>query len=214
MKVFIGIILSVIFVLTTIGVSTYFEKSGKMSGEGTRKLVHIVVSNWWFIAMAFFETGWSAAIVPLMFIVVNYVSYKKQIFTSIERGEGAGDLGTVYYAIALFVLAFWTFSIGRPEIGGIGILTMGYADGFAAVIGKRYGKTKLIYGKTIEGTLTNIVMAFAVAMFFNIAFGMGLTLSSIALITIVATFLELFTPLGFDNLSVPIGVSLLVYFIG
>ena len=214
MKVIAGIIISIVFVLTTIGVSAYFEKSGRMSGEGTRKLVHIVVSNWWFIAMAFFDTGWSAAIVPLMFIVVNYVSYKKQIFTSIERGEGAGDLGTVYYAIALFVLAFWTFSIGRPQIGGIGILTMGYADGFAAVVGKKYGKTKLIYGKTIEGTLTNIVMAFAVAMFFNIGFGMGLTLSSIALITIVATFLELFTPLGFDNLSVPIGVSLLVYFIG
>lgn len=214
MKILIGIIISIVFVLATIGVSVYFEKSGRMSGENTRKLVHIVVSNWWFIAMAFFDTGWTAAIVPLMFIVVNYVSYKKQIFTSIERGEGAGDLGTVYYAIALFVLAFWTFSIGRPEIGGIGILTMGYADGFAAVVGKKYGKTKLIYGKTIEGTLTNIVMAFSVSMFFNIGFGMGLTLSSIALITIVATFLELFTPLGFDNLSVPIGVSLLVYFIG
>ena len=214
MKILIGIIISIVFVLATIGVSVYFEKSGRMSGENTRKLVHIVVSNWWFIAMAFFDTGWTAAIVPLMFIVVNYVSYKKQIFTSIERGEGAGDLGTVYYAIALFVLAFWTFSIGRPEIGGIGILTMGYADGFAAVVGKKYGKTKLIYGKTIEGTLINIVMAFSVSMFFNIGFGMGLTLSSIALITIVATFLELFTPLGFDNLSVPIGVSLLVYFIG
>ena len=214
MKILIGIIISIVFVLATIGVSVYFEKSGRMSGENTRKLVHIVVSNWWLIAMAFFDTGWSAAIVPLMFIVVNYVSYKKQIFTSIERGEGAGDLGTVYYAIAMFVLAIWTFSIGRPEIGGIGILTMGYADGFAAVVGKKYGKMKLIHGKTIEGTLTNIVMAFAVAVFFNIAFDMGLTLSSIALITIVATFLELYSPLGFDNLSVPIGVSLLVYFIG
>ena len=211
MQTLIGIIVSNVFVLTCIGLSTLFEKKKWMSGEGTRKFVHIAVSNWWFIAMFYFDTAVAAAIVPVMFVIVNYYSYKKQLFTSIERGEGVKDLGTVYYAISLVILSLWTFGIDRPEIGGIGILIMGYADGFAAVIGKKFGKTPLVNGKSLEGTLTAVIMSTVVVMGFNTFFGLGLSGVSIIIIAISATLFELFTPLGLDNLTVPIGSSLIAY---
>ena len=211
MQTLIGIIVSNVFVLTCIGLSTLFEKKKWMSGEGTRKFVHIAVSNWWFIAMFYFDTAVAAAIVPVMFVIVNYYSYKKQLFTSIERGEGVKDLGTVYYAISLVILSLWTFGIDRPEIGGIGILIMGDADGFAAVIGKKFGKTPLVNGKSLEGTLTAVIMSTVVVMGFNTFFGLGLSGVSIIIIAISATLFELFTPLGLDNLTVPIGSSLIAY---
>jgi len=211
MQTLIGIIVSNVFVLVCIGISTLFEKKKWMSGEGTRKFVHIAVSNWWFIAMYYFDTAITAAIVPVMFVIVNYYSYKKQLFTSIERGGGVKDLGTVYYAIALVVLSLWSFGMGRPEIGGIGILIMGYADGFAAVVGTKFGKTPLIHGKSVEGTLTAVIMATVVVMGFNAVYGLGLSSAQMIIIAISATLFELFTPLGLDNLTVPIGSSLIAY---
>lgn len=211
MQTLIGIVVSNVFVLVCIGISTLFEKKKWMSGEGTRKFVHIAVSNWWFIAMYYFDTAITAAIVPVMFVIVNYYSYKKQLFTSIERGGGVKDLGTVYYAISLVVLSLWSFGMGRPEIGGIGILIMGYADGFAAVVGTKFGKTPLIHGKSVEGTLTAVIMATVVVMGFNAVYGLGLSGAQMIIIAISAILFELFTPLGLDNLTVPIGSSLIAY---
>ena len=47
----LGIILSFIYVFIILGLSTLLQKRG-LSTEGSRKLVHIGVSNWWLIAMA------------------------------------------------------------------------------------------------------------------------------------------------------------------
>ena len=209
-----GYFLSFLFVFAMIGAVTLLEKRGVVSGEWSRKAIHIGVAHWWFIAMAYFKAPIEAAIVPAAFVGINYASYKKQLFKSMERGAGAKDLGTVYYAVSLFVLALWTFAIGRPEIGGVGILTMGYADGFAAVIGQRYGKRHYsILGQTksIEGSLTAFGFAFLVVFSFSVAFDMGLTVMHSLVIAAVAMLLEAVTPLGFDNLSVPIGTSGLVY---
>lgn len=211
MKTLVGVALSNVYMLILIGLSSYFKERRLMDREGTRKFVHILAVNWWFIAMAFFDTALTASIMPVLFILVNAYSYKKQLFTSIERGEGAKDLGTVYYSVSLLILAIWTFGIGRPELGAIGIFIMGYADGLAALVGRKYGRTPLIHGKSVEGTLVHVFAALVVVLVFNAVYGFGLGFSGIALIVAVATVLELFTPMGFDNLAVPIGCTLLVY---
>src|SRR6056297_376715 len=136
-----GIIVSFAFIFLIIGISTLLTNKRIISGEGSRKFIHIGVANWWIIAMIFFDNPLWASIVPALFILINYISYKKQIFRAMERGKGKGDLGTVYYAISLFILAIITFSEGmNPYVGAMGILVMGYGDGFAAIIGEKFGK--------------------------------------------------------------------------
>lgn len=211
MNVLIGVILSNLYILALLALSSYFEKMKWLSDEGTRKLIHIGASNYWFLAMAFFDCALSAAIVPTMFVLVNLVAHEKKCFKSMLRGSDILDLGPVYYAVTMLVLSIWTFGIDKPEIGGIGILIMGYADGMAALVGKRFGKHPLIYGKTIEGTLTSALMAALVVVGFNHAFDMGLTLVATFIIVSYAVIAELFTPRGIDNLTVPIGCSVLTY---
>lgn len=211
MKSIIGIIVSILFVVLFLGISTLLEKKNRLSSEGTRKLIHIGVSNWWFIAMYFFESGLIAAIVPSIFVVVNYVSYKKQLISGMERDGDVKDLGTVYYAISLLILAVWTFNINRPEIGAVGILVMGYADGLAAVIGVKYGKIRILGRKTLEGTLTTFVVAFIVIFLLTSGFDISLTVFQILIISLAATVLELVTPLGLDNLSVPMVTALITF---
>lgn len=207
----LGIVISILFVVGVIGLCTLLEKRGYLNGESSRKFIHIAVSNWWFIAMFYFDSPLWAALVPLLFVFVNYYSYKHQVIKSMERGGGKEDLGTVYYAVSLLVLAIWTFSIKSPHIGGLGILAMGYGDGFAAIIGQRWPKPKLFLNKSLSGSLSVVIMTTILAYGFFQIFSPSIPLYYTLVIGLLAGLLELYTPKGLDNLSLPIGVSLVYY---
>jgi len=214
MNNWIGLGASFGFVFVVIGLSTLLSTLKVLDGESSRKFIHIMVSNWWFIAMFFFDNVWFAAITPAAFVVINYYSYKNQTFKAMERDGSKKDLGTVYYAISLFVLTVATFSNGLEAIGAIGILTMGYGDGFAAVVGEKFSKTKLNIGntvKSIEGSLMVFFFGFAIAGFVFASMGDAWWGVKALLIGVVSTGLELCTKDGFDNLTLPIGVSLMSY---
>ena len=189
--------------------STLFSQLKWLDGEGSRKFIHIAVGHWWLIAMLYFDSALWASIVPLSFVVINYLSYKYTFFKAMERSGGKEDLGTVYYALSLLILAYLSFSVDRPYLGGIGILTMAYADGFAAIIGKRFGSNKLLFNKSIEGSLTVFAFSALVAFgFFSLYQPSSLVLNTL-IVASTATLLELFSPKGFDNLTLPLGVSLI-----
>jgi len=215
MNNFLGIIISVLFVFIVIGISTLLTKKNILKDEGSRKFIHIGVSNWWIIAMLFFDNNIYASIVPALFVILNYISYKKNIFTAMERDGSKEDLGTVYYAISLFILSLITFkNINYSYIGALGILTMGYGDGFAAVIGKKYGRKKFeVFGskKSIIGSLTMFIATFIVCYVILSIFNPVNVLTYSFILAFFATLLELFTPKGFDNLSVPLGTSMIYY---
>ncbi|MBN1337377.1 MAG: hypothetical protein JXB39_15580 [Deltaproteobacteria bacterium] len=143
----LGLIVSFAFVFLVIGLSRLLERWGK---EASRKFVHVGVAHWWILAMIFFDSPQWAVVPPAVFVVLNALSYRYGLFSSMEREQGRGDLGTVYYAISLVVLSLLTFRQGSaPYIGAIGILIMGWGDGFAAIVGKRYGTRKVrIFGAT------------------------------------------------------------------
>ncbi len=210
MNNYIGIAVSFAFVFGVIFLAKFMERFGK---EASRKTVHILVSNWWLLAMYFFDQPLWAAIVPACFVVMNYLSYRYKIFDVMERSEGKGDLGTVYYAVSLLILSLLTFGNNRnPVVGAAGILIMGFGDGLAALVGKRFpfGSYK-IFGstKSMAGNLTMLGVSFAVLTVLLIAGGYGASfwLPAFA-IALVATLVEAATPLGLDNLTVPLLTAL------
>lgn len=208
----IGILISFVFVFAVIGLSTLLSNKGLLDGEGSRKFIHVAVCNWWIIAMLTFDTALWACFVPLMFVFINYFSYRRNIFKAMERNGSAGDLGTVYYAISLLVLAYLTFTYHVAYIGAIGILIMGYGDGFAALIGKKYGKYSFKkYGldKSLEGSLTVLAFALLISLLFFGLFAPSQLLIKTLAIGIAATIIELISPNGFDNLTLPLVVSAL-----
>ena len=210
-----GIIASFIYIFVVIGIATILNKKGKLSKEGSRKCIHILLSNWWFIAMYYFNTPLRAAFMPGIFVVVNYISYKNNIFKAMEREGDNETLGTIYYAISLLILSLITFSDGlSPWIGAAGILVMGYGDGFAAIIGKTYGKHSLTFGsikKSVEGSFAMFIFSFVILLAILIYTNSHNALVYAILISVVATLVELFSPNGTDNSLVPLVVSLLYY---
>ncbi len=202
------------FIGLMIGLSTMLSNKNIIGDEGSRKLIHIGVSNWYFIALIFMRDPkdiWFTIIPPLSFIILNYISYRTNLIKSMER-SGKGNLGTVYYPISLFVLVLATFlMIENPYIGLLGVMIMGYGDGLAAVIGKKYGKKDIGNGKSLIGVVTMFVVSFIVASLI-IGFTEGIGFIWIAIvIALVASLIEYLTPKGLDNLSVPMGTSLIYY---
>lgn len=213
----IGILVSIIFVFFIIGLTSLLKNKNILSMEGSRKLIHIGVSNWWIFAMIFFDNNISAAVVPGLFVIINYISFKKQIFNAMERDGSKKDLGTVYYALSLLILSLLTFkNRDLSYIGALGIFIMGYGDGFAAIIGTNFGKHKLkIFGneKSLEGSLAMFIFSFVACMIIlHIYNPINILLISFIL-ALMSTVLELISPLGLDNLTVPLGSSMFYYFI-
>lgn len=202
-----GLIGSFVFVFLVIGLSTLLQKMHLLKDEGARKFIHIGVSNWWFFVIFLFDNLWYAIIPPIIFIVLNYISYRTNLIKSMERG-GKGNLGTVYFPISLLLLVMASFTFSNPVVGGIGILILGYGDGLAAVIGKRYGKHMFSNGKSFAGSLTMFLVSLIVTILMTHFSYDTLVLWQILLISIstalVATLIELWTPKGLDNLSVPL----------
>lgn len=208
----IGIFISLLFVGIIIVSAKIFEKFGK---EATRKYIHIMLSNWWIIAMIFFDNMWYAATVPAIFVVVNYISYKTNLIKIMERedGEQKESLGTVYYAISLLILALITFGpINNPLIGLCGIFVMGYGDGLAAVIGKAIKSKEYSIRnskKTIAGSATMFIVTLIIMTGFFYYVNTSLWLLKSIVVAIIMTAVEAACPKGTDNLSVPLATSLL-----
>lgn len=203
-----GIVVSFVYIFGVIFLARFMEGFGK---EASRKTVHILVCNWWLLAMVFFDSAIWAAIVPACFVVINYLSYRFQIFSSMERGEGKGDLGTVYYAVSLLILALVSFGpLAAPVVGGLGILIMGYGDGFAAVVGTRWplGSYSIFGGtKSLSGSAAMLVVSFVVSVILLGATGQPQVLLPALVIALLGTIVEAATPLGLDNLTVPLLTS-------
>lgn len=209
MNNYLGLLLSYALIFLVIGMSTVLQKTKIVGDEGARKFIHIGVSNWWILAMLLFDNVLFAIIPPITFIILNYYSYKTNLIKSMERG-GQGNLGTVYFPISLLILVAITFGLDEPMIGAIGILILGYGDGLAAVFGKAYGKRTIVPGKTVAGTIAMFISSLVVAIIiFSIAWPSHVHLA--IAVSGIATLIELHTPKGLDNLSVPLGTSLFTY---
>lgn len=204
MQNLLGIVLSYIFIAAIIILAKFFEKFGE---ETSRKFIHIMLANWYFIAMYFFTNWICACIVPLSFIIINYISYKKNLIQVMERNKQDG-LGTVYYAMSLFIISIFTFGIlKKPELGLCPILILGYGDGFASIIGKKIKSFEYKIGsttKTIAGSLTMLIISFILLAIYLCTIGTSLWIIKALILSIVITIVEAISIKGTDNLTVPI----------
>ena len=214
----IGIIVSIIYIGMIIVSSKVFEKTGK---EASRKYIHIMLSNWWIIAIIFFDNWIWASIMPFIFIFVNYFSYKSDLIKVMERDsndENKDSLGTVYYAISLFILAIITFGkLNNPAVGLCGIIVMGYGDGLAAVIGQAVKSREFkINGnkKSVAGCIAMFLVTFAVVSGYLTYFGATYVILKSVLVALFMTFVEAVSKKGTDNITVPLITSTLIYFLG
>ena len=194
--------------------------SSKKYPIASRKILHIMVGNIAFLLpifqtreiMAFFAAG---PFIIFTFLMSPYSPISKLKGKTSKAGHG---MGLVYYAITWTILAYIFFDY--MEIIAIGILAMSYGDGFASLIGIKYGKKKYnVFGelKSYIGSYSMFVFTFLliiIALLFYGRFSLDLIhLTAIIAISFLSTLVEGLTPKGLDNLSVPFITSILYYFL-
>jgi dolichol kinase len=108
--------------------------------------------------------------------------------------------GTGYYLLSSLL----SISLFKKELAITCLSFLILGDMFAAIIGTRYGRTKLIEEKSLEGSLACFIVCMVIGLFVTWLFPTHLNLPIIVIGAFTATIVELL-PLGFDdNLTIPL----------
>ncbi len=219
--IFTDIIALIVVYVYVIAIFIIAEKVLKSRPEFSRKFLHIMVGNMIF-AMPFFSNPWVMIIgltLPASigtFLLTEYSPIK------IENSmtESGHALGLFFYS------AIWTILLvifgNQLWIVALAIVPLVYGDGFAALIGIKFGKVKFsIFGstKSLEGSLsmfvvTSVMSVFVWMVFTSIGYAMPeFNIVYIIGISAVATICEAFSYGGIDNLTVPAVTSILYYLV-
>jgi len=219
-EVFVNVLLTFLcyaYILLIIFVSSKTDKILHISQKASRKFLHAMIGNLLFI-IPFFTGYIYPVLVAAPFILVTFFVSPYSPFKSISKRlkgltnitEEGHHLGLVLYAVSFTLLT--SLFASKPHVIAAGILPMAYGDSIASMIGEKYGKRKYKFfaDKSLEGS---------VAMFFASFFSLNISLvyfsalypfsvstrifPALATAT-VATLLESLSPVGFDNLTVPV----------
>lgn len=203
------------WVLLVILVAWLVSRFTDSEPEIIRKIVHIGTGNvillaWWLNIPPII--GITAAILAG---IITLLSYFLPILPGINS-VGRQSLGTFFYAVSIGILVACFWYLRQPQYAALGILIMAWGDGLAALIGQRFGKHKYkLFGsnKSWEGSLTMTFVSFLMTILILLPTqGNSWQIWIISIIVaMVATFLEAFSFLGIDNLTVPIGSATLAY---
>ena len=209
----LGIIISIIYIGAIIGLSNIFASKSK---ELSRKFIHIFLANWWLICSYYIDNFWAAISLPALFVIINYVSYKKNIIKSMERDdEQEKSPGTVYYAISLVIEVIFCYLFGFNKwICFAGIAVMGYGDGLAAVIGKNLKTKKVEFlksTKSLAGTLTMLIVTSLIVGFVLNYLAVDYWILKTIMIAIISTVAEAISVKGTDNLTVPVLTTCMIF---
>jgi dolichol kinase len=141
------------------------------------------------------------------FVVVVLLSRYLNIFSAIHSVQRP-TWGEAWFAVVVGLLTFYAKD---AHIYTAALLVMSLADGFAAIIGTRFGNGNRyrVFGstKSIVGTLTFFIIT-CLILFTYVATGEGHIPSAvIPLIALVATLVENVGVQGIDNLFVPLFVA-------
>jgi phytol kinase len=215
---FFGLLLSFAFLFAVIAFAKLLMLSvPSISPEFIRKFIHIAVSNWWFILTTFLTNIWAILLGPVLFIIVNSLATFLDWAKFLGMSEKTRNFGLVYFPISLLVLAvFLHTKVVSAHICGMAFLVMGYGDGLAGLVGKRYGKRILTGSKTYVGSTVMFVISVCVIAGISMGYGLGWVECRDGWIVIVvsammATLFEAVTPWGLDNVTVPLGTAMVLW---
>ena len=223
----LGLIFSYVFAFALLLLIEAIRRWRGYSPDFTRKLIHIGAGMWIWVVLLLFDHWWWAIVPTGTFIIFNALFLRFHIFSAMDPKEGATP-GTVYFAFSCtLLLAFfhlgWEmgFPRGYEYYAMAGIMAMTWGDAFSAIIGKRFGKHSYrVSGggkRTIEGSIAGFfftLVAVAITLYILSPLSLPLIIVGAVISAIVATLLEAVSPSGTDNLTVPIVVTFVLFFLG
>jgi len=200
------VVSSCIFLILVIGELIRLKQ--RRVTEFQRKFIHILVGS--FIATwPWYLEWWQIQLMSVAFVAVVLLAQHLKIFRSIF-GVQRHTWGEVLFGAVVGILTLLT---NEPAVFAVAMLHMSLADGFAALFGIKFGRRNQyrVFGniKSIVGTLS----FFAISVGLLLAYGWyaePLTVVHILQISTLVTLLENVGVRGFDNMLVPVTITLVL----
>ena len=154
-----------------------------------------------------------ASIVPLVFVFINsYATFGKSrhFVAMLKRDKMDFSLGLISYPLGYLIALYLAYNY-CGYYAGIGIMALGYGDGFAAIIGKKFNfKTYYIWGnkKTISGTLGMFLCTFISVLTYCVLFNIKPVINIAFVAALVGSVVEAIAVRGTDNVLIPLIVIL------
>jgi phytol kinase len=202
----LAILIAFAFIFAALGIAEALRKALKLPPEFTRKVVHVTVGMWAWGTAWFFTDKWFAIVPPAVFVLLNYLSYRKGTFAAMESGDKQ-NLGTVWFPLAFIGVILVLFDVNK-WLMATALMPLTWGDAFAAVLGRRFGTHRYTVGggtRSFEGSAAMFVFsALSVALGLMIALpGCGTLLPIAIAVAAAATLAEAISVRGLDNLFVP-----------
>jgi len=220
--------IAVIYAVIILTFADIGRRKMDLGSDFTRKIVHLFAGAaiW---TVPYYPHPWVATFVALTFVIMLGLANTERFgrfFAAMARPEDLehGSVrGPFWYAVSITILtSIFTFT-GYDEfyfVAGAAIMIMMLGDGMSAPIGMKYGTnhTKQIFGskRSIEGSLALFFFGFFGAMLAFWWFGIfsltvftpGTGYVNMILLALIgaftATIVELVSPKGTDNVTLPI----------
>lgn len=183
----------------------YLRQKNLIRNEEARKIVHflhaVAIAVWAY----FLPNYWPIIAAECLALVLVLAEKKLNILPGL-RAVGRLSYGEVLFLVGVIILALLQPSYSHFVIV---MLHLGIADAVAAVVGKRVtSPTYKVYGhaKSLAGSLACFLASFGIFMSYLIYTNQVMwgNVASVALAAVFVMLVENLSPLGSDNLTIPI----------
>lgn len=172
------------------------KRKFNIHSEITRKLAHLL-SGLFAILFSYFLNKNEFIIAALIFFGFFSIAHTKKFLKSINVNHRR-TYGEIVYPLGLIALAMGLYYTKSLFI--IGVLILAIPDTIAGYIGFKLGKKSKSFLGSLAYFLTSLVILL-----------LGLNLRTSILFASILTLVEFASPLGLDNLSVPLIYYLLIF---
>lgn len=187
----------------------------KFKAEITRKIVHFMTGILTLFFPIFIEDHWMVFALCFSFLIILVLSLRFKLLPSINAVDRKTS-GSLLYPLIVFVCYLIYEHYNHLIFYYLPILILAICDPVAALIGKRFPWKKYIFlghTKTMSGSgaffLSSFVLSISLLIVIEkISFQDSLMMS--AIIGLISTFAEAISHRGFDNLTIPASVVLLL----
>ncbi len=207
-----------LYVIPAVSIMLIVRKLLKVPDELFRKILHFILLGAYIPFLFAFETWWISVGVAATLIIIIYpillLAGHIPAFSSFVNERKKGEFkSSMILALGMMVLSIcicWGW-FGDRYLVLASIYAWGVGDAFAALIGKQFGKHKILWKfadhhKSIEGSMAMLLTS-AISVFIVLRIRGGLDIVSCLIISVAAalvcTFAELCTNNGFDTVSCP-----------
>jgi len=183
-----------------------------VKAEYTRKWSHIASGFLALLFPVYFNSLVWVGIICFLFLCVLLLSKPLKLLPSIND-VNRQTYGSFLFPVAVFI-SFWAYIVHDHDIlfFYLPVLTLAICDLCAGLIGQRFPikKIQLFSGKKSLGGVLAFVLSSICLNVILIMLDFQLSILAMILIPLLTAVVELVSPKGIDNISIPVSVILLL----